>query len=186
MIRPAVTAEGTTMVGEVVSEHSGPAQARGLHLITTGIAPTEVPEVDQAAVRAVLGNLVANAVRLAPGGSAVSLDWGEAAGWAWIAVGDEGPGLPPRLHARVFERGWRGRHDRDRADTGDRTGLGLTIARQLTEAQGGVVTLDSDEGAGSTFTVWLPLSTDAVAADVLDDDGVHPAVRPWRRDLITS
>jgi len=189
--RLAVTADAgpadlTALANEVGSEHVGPANARGLHLAITGTAATAVPEVDRAAVRTVLGNLVANAVRLAPRGSQVSVDWGETAGWAWIAVGDEGPGLPIELHVRVFERGWRGRHERDRGDAADRAGLGLTIARQLTEAQGGVVTLDSEEGAGSTFTVWLPLRADADTAEIVDRDGVRPTVRPWREDLVIS
>jgi len=175
----------SVLVNEMVSENSGPAHARGIHLIVAGTTHTVVPDADRAAVRAAAGNFVANAVRLAPRGSSVSLDWGEVSGWVWLAVGDEGPGLAPRDHARVFERGWRGRHDRDRE--GDaQAGLGLTIARQLTEAQGGVVTLESEEGAGSTFALWLPLSSDATAVDVADSDGVHPAVRPWIRDLISS
>jgi signal transduction histidine kinase len=175
----------SVLVNEMVSESSGPAHARGIRLIVAGSTQTMVPDADRAAVRSAAGNFVANAVRLAPRGSTVSLDWGEVPGWVWLAVGDEGPGLAPRHHARVFERGWRGRHDRDR-DADGQAGLGLTIARQLTEAQGGVVTLESEEGAGSTFALWLPLSSGARAADVADPDGVHPAVRPWIRDLISS
>jgi signal transduction histidine kinase len=182
----AGAADLAQLANEVGSEHAGPAHARGLHLVIAGAGPVAVSGVDPAAVRAVLGNLVTNAVRLAPRGSKVTLDWGETTGWAWISVGDEGPGLPIELHARVFERGWRGRHERDRADATDRAGLGLTIARQLTEAQGGVVTLESDEGAGSTFAVWLPLSTDGGTAEIVDDDGVHPTVRPWHEDLVIS
>lgn len=174
------------LASEVVAEHAGPAQARGIRLVTAGSTQTEVFELDRAAVRTVLGNLVANAVRLAPRGSVVSLDWGTKSGWAWIAVCDEGPGLPPQLHGRVFERGWRGRHERDRGDAGDRGGLGLTIARQLTEAHGGVVTLDSEEGAGSAFTVWLPLSPGAASVGIINSDGIHPSVRPWRKGLVTS
>jgi signal transduction histidine kinase len=170
----------------VVAEHAGPARTRGLLLQARGPATLQLPSGDRAAVRAALGNLVSNAVRLAPRGSTITVACGDEAGWAWIAVTDEGPGLPDHLHARVFERGWRGRHDRDRepqAAPGER-GLGLTIARQLTEAQGGVLTLESEEGAGSTFTVWLPLDPQAEEADIVHDDGVHPLVRPWqtRRD----
>ena len=161
------------------------APTRGT-LVVAGSDPITVPTADRAATQTALGNFVANAVRLAPRGSAIDVDWGELQGWAWIAVTDEGPGLPNRLHARVFERGWRGRHDRDRAGTNGSGGLGLTIARQVTEAQGGLVTLESEEGGGSTFALWLPLGHDAEAADILAADGVHPAVHPWRRDPIPS
>jgi signal transduction histidine kinase len=173
------------LAGEVVAEHAGPAHSRGVHLVVAGTAPTTVPTADQAAVQTALGNFVGNAVRLAPRGSAITVDWGETAGWAWVAVSDEGPGLAPELHARVFERGWRGRHERDRTGDGG-AGLGLTIARQLTEAQGGVLTVASDEGGGSTFTVWLPLNARVAPTDIVAADGVHPATEPWRKDLLPS
>ena len=165
----------------VVAEHAGPARARGLHLRVGGASVLGWPAGDRAAVRTALSNLTSNAVRLAPSGSSIVLSCGEHGAWAWVAVTDEGPGLAPRLHERVFERGWRGRHDRDRDRSPDpaRRGLGLTITRQLTEAQGGLITLDSEEGAGSTFTIWLPLTDDAAETDVIAADRLHPAVRPW-------
>lgn len=150
----------------VVTEHAGPARARSLQLGVAGSAKLPVPAGDRAAVQTALGNLVNNAVRLAPGGSTVTVTCGERAGWAWAAVTDEGPGIAAADHHRVFERGWRGRHDRHRDRGDDQRGLGLTIARQLTEANGGRLTLDSDEGVGSTFTVWLPMTSDAREADI--------------------
>jgi signal transduction histidine kinase len=171
----------------VVADHAGPARARGLHLQVGGASVVGWPAGDRAAVRTALGNLTSNAVRLAPSGSSIVVSCGELGAWAWVAVTDEGPGLPLRFHERVFERGWRGRHDRDRDRSPDsaRRGLGLTITRQLTEAQGGLITLESEEGAGSTFTIWLPLTDDAADTDVMTADRLHPAVRPWR-DLVAS
>ena len=174
-----------TLAGEVIAEFAGPARSRGLHLIAIGTTPVVVSEVDPAAVRTAVGNFVGNAVRLAPSGSTISLDWGSTAGWGRIAVGDEGPGLPQELHARIFERGWQGRHDRDRATAG-RGGLGLTIARQLTEAQGGLVTIDSEEGGGSVFALWLPLDTDSDRKDVVAQDAIHPAAMPWQKGPIPA
>lgn len=187
--RLEVAAGAPVDVGELargaVTQHTGPAQSRGIHLVLAGTAPTTVPSADRAAIQTALGNFLTNAVRLAPQGSAITVDWGEETGWAWVSVADEGPGLPEQLHARVFERGWRGRHERDRNGDGG-AGLGLTIARQLTEAQGGALTLSSEEGGGSTFTVWLPLDTGAQITDVVADDGIHPAAQAWRIDLPTS
>jgi signal transduction histidine kinase len=167
----------------VVSEHVGPSRAHGIHVVTTGKSGTMVPAADPAAVGTAVGNFLANAVRLAPRGSRISVDWGEVGGWAWIAVTDEGPGLAPHFHARAFERGWQGPHDRDRVGSNGEAGLGLTIARQLTEAQGGAVTLESEEGGGATFTVWLPLHHGADPDSVVAADRVHPVIRPWRKDL---
>jgi signal transduction histidine kinase len=172
----------------VVAEHTGPARSRSLHLRAAGAARLPVPAGDRAAVRTALGNLTSNAVRLAPGGSTITISCGEHDGWAWAAVTDEGPGIAARFHAHVFARGWRGRHerDRDRSFSATQRGLGLTISRQLTEAHGGVLTIDSDEGAGTTFTMWLPVDTQAEATDVVAADRLHPAVRPWRHRSATQ
>lgn len=164
----------------VAVEHEGPARARGLAVRLAGREPVLVRRVDPAAIRAALGNFMSNAMRLAPQGSEITLDWGELDVWAWVSVTDEGPGLAPHHHARVFERGWQGSHDRVR---GNGSGLGMTIARQLTEAQGGVVTLESEEGGGATFALWLPLQRDADVSAVVAADHVHPASRPWSRSV---
>ena len=176
------TKDGLDLAAEcraVVAEHTGPARARGLHLRADGAHRLPVPEGDRAAVRTALGNLTSNAVRLAPGGSTVTVRCGASAEWAWAAVTDEGPGIAARDHAHVFERGWRGRHDRHRDRGGEQRGLGLTITRQLVEAHGGVVTIESEEGLGTTFAIWLPRSPAASDHDVVDDDRLHPAARPW-------
>ncbi len=164
---------------DVLDEYSGPARQRGLHLVAAASEPVVAESAEAAPLRTVIGNLVGNAVRLAPRGSVVTVDCGTSFDWAWIAVTDEGPGLPIPHHARVFDRGWQGPHERHRAD-GRGAGLGLTIARQLTEAQGGLVTIESEEGAGTTFTVWLPRTADADRADVVASDGLHPIAVPWR------
>ena len=94
--------------------------------------------------------------------------------------------MAPHLHARVFERGWRGQHDRDRERANGEAGLGLTIARQLTEAQGGAVTLESEEGGGATFTVWLPLELGADPRAIVAPDRIHPVVNPWRKSFLPA
>lgn len=167
----------------VGAEHVGPGRARGVSVLARATEPVLVPSVDPGAVRAAIGNFLSNAVRLAPSGSAVVIDWGTFEEWAWVSVSDQGPGLPSHLHARVFERGWQGPHERDRSYEG--SGLGLTIARQLTEAQGGLVTLESEEGGGATFAVWLPLTHTADDTAVISADGVHPVARPWEREAVT-
>jgi signal transduction histidine kinase len=176
------TKDGLDLAAEsraVVAEHTGPARARSIHLRCAAPARLPVPEGDRAAVRTALGNLTSNAVRLAPGGSTITVSAGHTDEWAWAAVTDEGPGIARRHHAHVFERGWRGRHDRDRDRGGEQRGLGLTITRQLVEAHGGLVTIESEEGLGTTFTLWLPLSPAALDHDVVADDRLHPATRPW-------
>lgn len=178
------TKDGLDLAAEaraVVTEHAGPARARSIHLRAAGDHRLPIPEGDRAAVRTALGNLTSNAVRLAPGGSTITVSVGVYEEWAWAAVSDEGPGIPDRHHANVFARGWRGRHDKDRERGGEQRGLGLTISRQLVEAHGGLLTVESEEGLGSTFTVWLPLTADVDDIDVVEADRLHPSARPWAR-----
>ena len=165
-------------VQALAGEHGGLARARGLTLLVEG-PERLVVAADRAAVHTAVGNLLANAVRLAPSGSIVRLATGTWDEWAWIAVRDEGPGLPDVDHERAFRRYWRGRYDLDR-DTGEggAHGLGLTICRQVTEAQGGHVTVRSAIGVGSTFVVWLPRSADARTDAVVAADGIHHRVDP--------
>lgn len=172
-----------SLVEGAVAEHAGPARAREVHIIFGNISSTIVPAADPAAVSTAVENLLSNAVRLAPRGSAVLVEWGEFGNWAWIAVTDEGPGLAPHLHARAFERGWQGAYDHGRSVANGEAGLGLTIARQLTEAQGGAMTLESEEGGGATFAVWLPLRNEADQNEVVASDRVHAAVQPWHKDF---
>jgi signal transduction histidine kinase len=137
---------------------------------------------DHDALRRAVGNLLSNAVRLAPEASRITVAADRAGGWQWIAVQDEGPGLDTDAQARVFDRFWRGQDARRSRDR--RTGLGLAIVRHIVEAHGGHVRLHSNPEVGSTFVLWLPV-TDRDAAtpqsppgdNPLPRDG-HPARRP--------
>jgi signal transduction histidine kinase len=161
----------------LAAEHRGPAAVRGIQVAVAAGRPVGPVPGDPAGVRGAVGNLLSNAVRLAPAGSTVTVGYGAVAGWAWVGVADEGPGIAPADQARVFERHWRG--PQERATDGAQRGLGLTIARQLTEAQGGMLTVTSAVGVGSRFVVWLPLGPDAEEADVVATDGLHPLADPF-------
>lgn len=137
------------LVSGVATEFTSAAAVEGVDLRTHVAGGLEV-QGDRAALRQALSNLVDNAVRVAPGGSTVTVDGGRRDGWAWIAVTDEGPGIPDDQQADVFRRFWRGSHD------GRGSGLGLAIVCQVVDAHGGEIRLDSVEGAGATFTIWLP------------------------------
>lgn len=75
--------------------------------------------------------------------------------WVTTSVRDEGPGIDPKVASRVFARFERG----DRTTQSPGLGLGLPIARALTEAMSGTLTLASQPGQGSTFTIGLPLAS---------------------------
>ena len=121
--------------------------------------------VDEARVRMdvdriqqVLTNLIDNAVRVSPPDVPIELRLWTEAGTARVSVLDHGPGLPPDMIDRVFEKFVRGR-----SGTVTGTGLGLYIARRILEAHDGSISADSRPGEGAVFTVELPLMEDAVA-----------------------
>jgi two-component system OmpR family sensor kinase len=119
---------------------------------------------DEARLRQVLGNLVANALTHTPAGTPVTVRLAttrEAGGraWALIGVSDEGPGLNAAEATRVFERFYRADKSRTRAQGG--SGLGLSIVAALVAAHGGQVDVVTAPGEGATFTVRLPLQSES-------------------------
>jgi signal transduction histidine kinase len=145
------------LVSEAVEEFTAPADARHLRLEQATSSGLWV-KGDRHALRQALANLVANAVRLAPEGTTVRVAAGREREWVWLAVEDQGPGIEPELQDRVFERFWRG----DGQSSDGRSGLGLTIVRQIAEGHGGQVRLASEPGKGSAFVIWLPGSAATV------------------------
>lgn len=158
------------VVTEVAAEFSGPADER--HLTIEAVAPQGLWVIgDRVALRQALHNLVGNAVRLAPESSTVRLAAGNDRGWTWMAVEDQGPGIPEAERDLVFQRFWR--KSRDGGDGERGSGLGLTIVRQVAEGHNGEVRLASEEGRGSTFSLWLPAApADHVPTDHVPTDRV--------------
>ena len=103
-----------------------------------------------------LSNLVENAIAYSPADSAVSVSRRRCGSFVEIAVTDRGIGIAPEHQKRVFERFFRVDPARSRATGG--TGLGLAIVRHVAQAHQGEVSVESDEGQGSTFTLKLPLA----------------------------
>lgn len=120
--------------------------------VTERIHGGPVVFADPDALARAVGNLLSNAVRLAPAGSDVTVAVGSARGWAWVTVADEGPGIAEDERARVFDRFHRGDAER----SGHGSGLGLAIARQIVESHEGRIRLESHGASGSAFVLWLP------------------------------
>lgn len=115
-------------------------------------------EVDSDRMAQVLGNLLSNAVKYTPTGGSVSVAAGRQNETLWIRVSDSGPGISSEDRAKIFDPFYRGQASR-RFPQG--MGLGLAIARDLVAAHRGRIDVDSTPGAGSRFTVWLPLTREA-------------------------
>lgn len=101
-----------------------------------------------------ISNLVDNAIKYGPEGTAVCMRAREEGEYALIEVADDGPGIAKEHHARISERFYRIDKSRSRRLGG--TGLGLSIVKHIVQAHGGDVSLDSELGKGSVFTVRLP------------------------------
>jgi signal transduction histidine kinase len=120
-------------------------------------APGDLPPVraDRARVREIILNLVDNAVKYTPEGGRVSLSAAAHNGVVDVSVADTGVGIPPDAGERVFEPFFRVKGTK--AQRGESSsGLGLSLARRLVEAQGGTIRYESTPGRGTTFTFTLP------------------------------
>jgi len=159
-----------TDVGQVlaaaVDDHRFQAERRRLAIECE--VPAELPCIatDEQRVRAIIGNLLSNALKYTPAGgritlSAVMTEDGPHGGGCWVAlsVADTGPGIPPEDRERLFDEFYRGSTT---AAAAGGLGIGLPISRRVAQALGGDITVESEPGKGSTFTLWLPAEGTAV------------------------
>ena len=149
---PRTPVELGHVASEVIEEYEGPAKAKALEL-KASLEPELWIRGDPSQLRLVLKNLVDNAVRYTSEGR-VLVEVFHAGGEVVARVADTGIGIPLSSQSRVFERFFRVDAGRDRARGG--TGLGLSIVKHVVDLHGGRVTLDSELGEGSTFTVHFP------------------------------
>ena len=122
----------------------------------SAVIPDGLPPAhgDPMATEIIVGQLLENAFKYSPGGGAVTVTARMAGRWIEVTVEDEGIGIAPGDHERIFERFVQG-------ETGDRRrfggiGLGLYIVRQLARAQGGEVAASSRPGGGTCMLLQLP------------------------------
>jgi two-component system phosphate regulon sensor histidine kinase PhoR len=141
-------------VDEVVMALARLAKAKQIEVSTSVQAPPF--ETDRDRLRGVLENLVENALKYTPAGGHVSVTARAEEGVVVFEVADDGPGIAAQHLPRVFERFYRVDKARSRELGG--TGLGLSIVKHLAESLGGSVSVTSEPGRGSRFTVRMPTS----------------------------
>src|SRR5207302_3692564 len=120
------------------------------------VAPTPALPLkcDPPKLKQVLVNLVENAIKYSPEGGRIEVRIADTPDRLRIDVQDEGLGIPPSEQARIFEKFYR--LDAEMARGVGGSGLGLYISREIVEQMGGVLSVRSRRGAGSTFSVTLP------------------------------
>ena len=147
------------VVAEAVDRTRTTASARGIEIVRGGERALTVRGSESQLVTAV-GNLIENAVHYSAERTRVAVAVRRRDGAVEISVTDQGMGIAEKDLERVFERFYRADPARSRATGG--TGLGLAIVKHVATNHGGEVSVWSVEGSGSTFTLRLPPSAEAV------------------------
>ena len=128
------------------------AQEKGI-TISLAAGSRCVAVADENRLRQAVGNLLDNAVKYTPGGGSVKVVVKQTASQVVVSVSDSGIGIPPEDLPRVWERLFRG--DKSRSQRG--LGLGLSLVRAIAQAHSGDCEVESKPGAGSEFTLRIPL-----------------------------
>ena len=142
-----VLSEAMRSVGERLSAHRVKVEQSGDSLSIFA---------DRELTLQALKQLLDNASKYSPAGSIIQIEARELDGFVSISVRDQGQGLTDLEQRRVFDKFYRVRRDRSGVQG---TGMGLAIAKEIAEAHGGSVTVESRFGEGSEFTITVPCST---------------------------
>ena len=147
--------EMTGVIKEVVALSQDNARRHKVELVTSGNFAAEVFG-DRSQLISAFSNIVENAIKYSDEDQLVNIIGNVGADDMSIAVVDQGLGIAPKDHERIFERFYRVDRARSRSTGG--TGLGLSIVRHVVDNHGGKIEVKSNEGEGATFTVVLPRS----------------------------
>ena len=126
-------------------------KSRRVHLEAKDLCSRRVLSLDRDKVHQVILNLVLNAADAVGEGKKIELQAYAFEGWYCLQVRDEGPGIPVALQERVFDPFFTTK------EPGKGSGMGLAISRSIAESHGGRLEMQSEEGAGTAFTLKLPL-----------------------------
>jgi signal transduction histidine kinase len=132
------------------------AHAKSVNYECDSLAGNVYARTDPDKLRQILINLLSNAVKFTPDGGRIRVSWTVNQRSVSIHVEDTGPGIPRDKHEAVFEPFVQ--LERGLTRTTEGTGLGLAISRGLARGMGGDILLESEVGAGSVFTVMIPLA----------------------------
>ncbi len=152
---------------ELRDRFAKPLESKGINLETTTADDQPVTVPSARLLRLVLNNLVDNAVKFTDPGGNIGVTFDQDENAIRFAVTDDGCGIPPKEHDRIFERFYQVERARSGADRG--TGLGLSIVRHAVAAMNGSVQLTSEPGEGTRIAIEIPLSsTDRMAETVAE------------------
>lgn len=147
------------LIGSSVEEmrHIAEAKQQSIHLSLPDL-PVLV-QVDREKMVLALINLISNAIKFTPSGQRIGVRVGSRHGEAWATVWDTGTGISPDQQARVFDRFYQAECSLTRQYGG--MGLGLSIVKEMVDLHHGSVSVESQLGKGSAFTICIPIRQDA-------------------------
>jgi signal transduction histidine kinase len=127
-------------------------------------SPLKVPLInaDRNSMEGIFTNLISNAIKYTPEGGKVWVTLGEEGGFVKATVSDTGIGLKKEDIPRIFDKFYRVKTTATRQIVG--TGLGLSIVKSIVDAHLGSISVESEEGGGTTFTVLLPRESHPTAS----------------------
>jgi two-component system, OmpR family, phosphate regulon sensor histidine kinase PhoR len=142
------------LAGPAIERMQLQAERAGLTLSMDCPGSLPIVRADPVRIQQVLVNMIHNAIKFTPPGGEISIYAKAAPDEVIFAIHDTGEGIPEEVIPRIFERFYKA----DRARSGRGTGLGLSIARNIVQAHGGRIWVESKVGEGSTFYFSLPMA----------------------------
>jgi len=149
-----------SIIAEAVEDHEANAAASGLRIDVQLRDDLPAIATDATRVRQILGNLLSNAIKYTPPGGRISVraslrtrEQTDGERWVAIDVIDTGAGIPADKSVLIFEEFTRLEEHADKPGAG----LGLAIALRIARLLGGDLTVESTDGSGAVFTLWLPI-----------------------------
>lgn len=168
---------------EAVDQSRLVAGSRGAEIVSS-LAKGALVFGDADLLATAIRNLIGNAINYSAADARVAVSVRIAGQLVEIAVSDQGKGIPETEQARIFERFYRIDAARSRATGG--TGLGLAIVKHICANHGGEVTVWSEQGQGSTFTMRLPAAPSSLASEGLASEDEAPGIPQGSSQIPTS
>jgi signal transduction histidine kinase len=157
------------LIDEAIIDFQVLADQAGLELFGECTAPLPLVLGDTEHLRRVVDNLIGNALKFTPAGGTVAVRLRGDNGRIVLQVADSGIGIDSEHQDRIFERFYQVDGTSRRTHGG--CGLGLALVKEIVERHGGTVTVESQPGEGSTFTVTLPAGNALSASSALPAGG---------------
>jgi signal transduction histidine kinase len=154
----SVRIELAPLLAQACAWAASSAAEKGIGLALEPSEPSTCVLGDADGLLSVFGNLISNAVRYTPAGGRISVRYGPTGDRAFVEVQDTGVGMSAEVQARIFEKFYRAPEAQLAVPQG--LGLGLSLVKQMVDAHGGTIEVESTAGKGTMFRVNLPCGPD--------------------------